>query len=126
MEQTIDEVNAMLNSQKMGVAAGTYKYVRMEFCKDLPSDDFTGHYNVRFQAGNMTAPFEYRSGECGITTKAIEPLVVKPGTSLVLNLAYSIEYLSGFCPGMTGFSCDTLGTSFCSAIPKFYPTAYVE
>eukprot|EP00475_Leptophrys_vorax_P010948 TRINITY_DN1749_c0_g1_i1.p1 TRINITY_DN1749_c0_g1~~TRINITY_DN1749_c0_g1_i1.p1 ORF type:complete len:295 (-),score=54.68 TRINITY_DN1749_c0_g1_i1:152-1036(-) len=79
-------VNRMLNSQGRSVKPGTYKYIRMEFCKGTPSNP-----NFEYQAGDMTAPFAYVVGVCGLTSKqAVPPMVIKGGQSVTVKVSYSL------------------------------------
>ena len=83
-------VNADLNSQSLPVSAGTYRYVRIEFCEGGPAGP-----NVRWQADGMASPHEFTLGECGVTsTKFDPPLVLGSGDSVSVALGYDLSTAS--------------------------------
>jgi hypothetical protein len=83
----LTEVNSKLNDQKRSVKPGTYKYVRMEFCKNSATKP-----NFKYQAGNMTEPFEFVNGVCGETSQeANPPLSIQRGQQVQVIVDYSLE-----------------------------------
>ncbi len=82
-------VNADLNSQALDVAAGTYRYVRMELCYhgEMPTEP-----NIEWQDGSMTSPRGIVSEMCAVTSAAYDPpLVLKPGDSVSVSLGYDLS-----------------------------------
>jgi hypothetical protein len=112
-------VNAALNAQQAQVAAGTYRYARMEFCKGNQ-----GHVPTMQWAADGGAPIEVVAGGCAVTSTVFDPpLTVGPGDSLAVTLAYDLAgTVSDLGPGAqpTGVGC-AQGT--CFSPPRFVPSA---
>jgi len=85
-----EQVNAALNSQGQSVPAGTYRYARIDFCKDGPPDG--SDPNLMWSGPTMTAESAASVGDCGRTSQAFDPpLVVKDGDSVTVTLAYDLS-----------------------------------
>jgi hypothetical protein len=120
--QTTAQVNAQLNSQARPIAAGTYKYVRLEFCKTLSGNEDS--HNIQFTAGDMTEPYSYARSNCAVTAEIVPPLTVSDGDSVTVSLAYDITDLTAIWdenPGMD--ECSDTSPSFCTPFPTFVPSA---
>jgi hypothetical protein len=113
-------VNAAINAQQLTVAAGTYRYARMEFCKGneggLPTLEW---------ADGTAAPSEVVYNQCGVTSAAFDPpLVVGAGSSLAVTLSYDLSAsVTDAVPGQSGGSMCT--ATACFAPPRFVPSASV-
>jgi hypothetical protein len=132
-------VNADLNSQALDVAAGTYRYLRMELCYhgERPTEP-----NIEWQGGSMTSPHGIVSEMCAVTSTEYDPpLVLKPGDSVSVSLGYdlsgataegtvgAVEPATGPDGGLVGFDdCVSLGatTETCFSIPRFVPIVSVS
>jgi hypothetical protein len=58
----------------------------------------------------------------GVSRAFVSPAMqIKAGSTMVIDLAYSTEYVSALCPGTTAVSCNAQG--WCTGMPKFVPTA---
>ncbi len=62
-----ESANVDLNAQDNPIWAGTFRYVRIEFCK-TQSGYNQPIPNIGFQAGNMTEPYYFPLAECGVTS----------------------------------------------------------
>jgi hypothetical protein len=80
---TAETANTAINAAATSVAAGTYKYVRLEFCQNSVSDD-----QVQFSiAGGATKTAKH--GTCGITShEADPPITIASGGSVTVTLSY--------------------------------------
>jgi hypothetical protein len=83
-------VNAKLNEQTKKIATGSYKYVRMEFCRATETLQNTVP-NLRFQAGNMTSKHEFAVNMCGQTSAVADPpIAVSSSSTAEVTLSYSL------------------------------------
>ena len=81
------EVNAELNSQGLSVLAGTYNYVRIEFCTGGAKSN-----NVQFQTDSMDEPYQTKIGACGVTSvKADPPVTIPEDGSVKITLTYDLS-----------------------------------
>jgi hypothetical protein len=81
-------VNADLNSQQLDVSAGTYRYVRMEFCYhgETPTQP-----NISWSGADMTTPHAFLEMECGVTSTEFSPVLdLQPGDSVAVALGYDL------------------------------------
>ncbi len=126
--------NAALNAQSLSVAAGTYKYVRIEFCKYSVSE------NISYQIENG-AEKTASLNTCGITSAEAEtPMVLAAGKSVTINLAYdlqdflypsSTDYGNGLCDDSAGISptadsANPGSTFWCISHIAMTPSATIE
>lgn len=115
------EVNAAIAAQQRAVTPGSYRFTRMEFCKDNP-----GHVaNVRW-AVDDGAPREFVYGGCGVTSAPLaNPLEVTGQDSVVVTLSYDLAQSVSDMDStgrVTGFDCN--GVS-CLTMPTFVPSSRV-
>lgn len=81
------EANRQLNSQGLDIAAGSYRYVRVEFCVGGAKGNL-----LRFKTAAMPAPIEAPYGGCGVTSERLEPAVeIKDGSSVTIALKYDLS-----------------------------------
>lgn len=135
-----EAVNTALNSQGRAVDPGTYRYVRMEFCKLDPGTALT-EPNFSWQAPTMAQPRSFSVGMCGVTSKPFAiPLVLKAGDAASVTVAYDLTttVVTG-AAGSSGGACfgtaadqvcymdcvdDAVGgTRTCFNPPEFTPSA---
>jgi hypothetical protein len=92
-------VDAALDAGRFGVAAGTYKYLRLDIGSNAPMGQFNGNQavsppgtamNFRFQVPGMTAPFEIRR-LVGVDVAFAEPLVITGSETVDIDVQYSLE-----------------------------------
>lgn len=86
-------------------------------------------HNIKFQAGDMTAPHEFSLPQCTVTVEADSPMILNPGDTVEINLAYSLlntvavfpppAISSPFC------SVGPAGNTYCLSLPNFAPTAII-
>jgi hypothetical protein len=118
--QNITAVNAELNKQNRTINTGTFRYVRLEFCKEaakLP--------NLQWQAGNMTAPATFTVSDCAMTSVAADPpIVLKEGGSIRIQLAYSLFEFITVMAGQTFTmgQCSSDGRYCASNTVQFTPS----
>lgn len=136
-----EAVNAALNSQGRAVDPGTYRYVRMEFCKLDPGTALT-EPNFSWQAPPMAEPRSFSVGMCGVTSKPFAtPLVLKAGDAASVTVAYDLTttVVTGAAGTGSGGACfvtgadqvcymdcvdDAVGgTRTCFNPPEFTPSA---
>ena len=85
--RTTAAVNADLNSQGLSVLAGTYNYVRIDFCIGGAKSN-----NVQFQADGMDAPHQTKVGSCGVTSvKTATPVTIPEGGTVKITLSYDLS-----------------------------------
>ncbi|MCM2279479.1 MAG: hypothetical protein NDJ89_15495 [Oligoflexia bacterium] len=91
------EANATLNSQGREIETGTYKYVRLEFCKY----GATGNVTV---LGTYTgaSPVTLTYGGCGETSAELSPpLELSSGDSVQIQLSYDLTHTINVTDGTT-------------------------
>jgi hypothetical protein len=97
--------NRQLNSQGPEIEAGSYHYVRVEFCIGGPQGN-----TVRYKTAGMPEPTEASYGGCGVTSERLEPAVeVSSGSTVTIALEYDLKsqplyYAQG------GGSCQSIDT----------------
>lgn len=132
-------VDAALDAGRFGVAAGTYKYLRMDIGSNAPMGQFNGNeavsppgtaMNFRFQVAGMSAPFEIRR-LVGVDVAFAEPLVITGTETVDIDVQYSLAdavYTPGSGPPGEDMACTPAGaTRYClnvSAI-QFVPVLTV-
>ncbi len=114
-----DQVNAALNAQARKVATGSYKYVRVEFCK----------YNSG-QANNVkwgtadAGPIEFWAGGCVVTVPISPPISIGSGEAVTITLNYDLAGTVQTGDSAFGVSCAGSGsTRECFTVPTFVPSA---
>lgn len=82
-------VNAELNSQRLDVFPGSYRYVRLTFCYD---GDRPTKPNIAWSGGAMTSPHAILEMRCAVTSAKVDPpLVLEPGDSVAVALGYDLS-----------------------------------
>jgi len=78
--------NRALNSQGPEIAAGSFHYVRVEFCIGGPQGK-----TVRYKTAAMSEAVEAAYGGCGVTSERIEPAVeVGSNSAVTIALEYDL------------------------------------
>jgi hypothetical protein len=114
-------VNAALNSQGKTIAAGTYKYARLEFCKVN-----TGNANnIKWNDGTVGEQ-SFKRNQCTVNSSAFTtPISVTSSSTVTITLTY--DYSSAITTGAsaTGDNCVNQGTAggVCFTLPTFVPSA---
>jgi hypothetical protein len=136
-----DAVNKVLNAQAQPVDAGTYRYVRIEFCKVVPGATLQ-QPNVEWSVPGLAAPRRFTQGTCGVTSQPFAvPLKLGAGDTVTVALAYDLSLSSAAAaddqpsgPGCVGgqgtSSCymdcvQTGGSRTCVRPPVFTPSVAV-
>jgi hypothetical protein len=133
-----DQVNAQLNSQDRPVTPGSYRYVRVEFCKIQPGEQ-PAQPNVRWQVQGMAGPRAFSLAMCGVTSQPFDkPMLLAAGDAIEVTLDYDLDQMvvsgppqagSGQCIGAPGaqrcfLDCaDVGGVRYCLDAPRFTPSA---
>jgi hypothetical protein len=118
--KTTDEVNSQLNAQARGVEQNTYRFVRLEFCKNGTG----GNPNIAFKAGDMEENHEFALPMCAVTAEISPPLVVTDTTNVVLSLSYDLTDLVSIFDTYPGSeNCTNTAPSYCLNVPDFVPSA---
>lgn len=117
--------NALLNSQGRSIAVGTYRYVRIEFCKyGAPEDNdaSTGQHNIEwaYDDGSTTTTGKIAEDSCGVTSALASPIEVKDKDSVTVTLTYSLD---GSISDSVGGSSANCSGSYCFSVPSFVPSA---
>ena len=111
----VTTVNSTLNSQGREIETGTYKYVRMEFCKYSPTTP-----NIKWTYNSSTNQFAQSS--CNVTREITPPIEVADGDTVTITLAYDLaNSVSAGGGGGAGSNCD--GSGNCFVLPTFTPSA---
>jgi hypothetical protein len=114
-----DEVNAALSAQARPVATGSYKYVRVEFCK-YNRDNAN---NVKWGTAD-TGPIEFWAGGCVVTVQLPGPVTIDGGDTVTITLAYDLAGTVQTGDSAFGVSCTGSGsTRTCFTVPTFMPSA---
>lgn len=110
--------NTALNAQGLAIAAGTYKYARLEFCKYADGSD--PNIKWSYSAGSVSNA-SFKQNSCTVNSAVFSPTVtVAAGSSVEITLSYS---LSGtVTAGSGGSNCSG---GFCFSLPQFTPSAAV-
>jgi hypothetical protein len=108
-------VNAALNSQGRSIDTGTYRYVRLEFCKYGPPAD-NSDPNIKWSYSSETNVSLSRAN-CGVTRAIDPPIEVQDGDSVTITLSYSLD---GTITAGAGSGC---AGGFCFEVPEFTPAA---
>jgi hypothetical protein len=80
-------VNAELNASAQPVSPGTYRYIRLDFAGIDPPDAVP---NLRF--GTTADPRDVRYRDNGLTVALATAMVIAPGESFVVTLAYDMSH----------------------------------
>ena len=112
------EVNAALNAQGHPVAPGTYRYLRVEYCKYNAG----GAYDTRWGTPD-TGPVEFRRGDCVVTVPLVPALRLADGDSVTIALGYDLAntiQTGVFANGTSCTGADDART--CFTVPAFVPS----
>jgi hypothetical protein len=117
---TTETVNAQLNAQERDVPPGTYKYVRLEFCKLSE-----GASNFSFQASTMTEAHSFSRPSCTTTAECVPPIEIPEGGSIRVRLDYDLKDLVWEYPTKPGSdaNCTDSSPSFCLQTVDMVPSA---
>jgi hypothetical protein len=114
-----DQVNAALNAQARPVQKGSYRYVRIEFCK-LNSGRAT---NVTWGTAD-TGAVEFVGGDCVVTAALSPPVSIGSGDEVTITLSYDLAGTVQTGDSASGQSCAGSGaTRACFTVPTFVPSA---
>lgn len=113
-------VNATLNSQGREIETGTYKYVRLEFCKWQGTDP--AYNNIRWSSSLVSsgATQSFSQSSCNVTAAISPPIEVKNGDTVTVTLAYS---LAGTLLASGGSTAGNCAGGYCFTLPTFTPSA---
>jgi hypothetical protein len=131
------EVNAELNSQARDVTPGSYRYVRVTFCKD---GDKPTKPNIEWSGGDVTGKQGILEEFCAVTSSEYDPpIVLQAGDTVSVALGYDLagatqvmetgpgdgSHGTGYSGGLYFDQClvDSPTTQTCFTIPKFTPAA---
>lgn len=113
------EVNAALNAQGRSIPAGSYKYVRVEFCK------YNSGSSENIQWSVTGDPIEsFKRDNCGVNSAEMNPpLTVAAGQTVTVTLSYDYSTAIVTGTGLSGYDdCNDAGTA-CFILPSFTPSA---
>lgn len=83
-------INTELNSQGREVHAGTYRYVRLEFCNATDAGQTT-EQNAEVTTG-AGETYQVRTNQCTVSSVKMDPpLEIEDGQEVVITLAYTLE-----------------------------------
>jgi hypothetical protein len=116
------EVNLALNAQERTIQEGTFRYLRLEFCKNG-----TGTPNVEWSTPE-TGLVQVQGQGCVVNAAIDPPVVVVKGDSITITVAYdlanSIQTNADPRPGTGSRSCVASGADqICFTVPTFVPSA---
>jgi hypothetical protein len=114
-----DQVNAALNAQARSVQTGSYRYVRLEFCKY----NIGGATNVTWGTPD-TGATEFTGGDCVVTAEISPPVSIGGGDEVTVTLNYDLAGTVQTGDTASGQSCSGIGaTRACFTVPTFVPSA---
>jgi hypothetical protein len=119
---TTQEVNTQLNAQARTLPAGTYKYVRLEFCKYAENGN-----NFKFRASGMDEDHVYTRASCSVTALCEPPIVVEDGKSVTVRVTYDLTdtvWIYQESPG--GANCTEGSPAYCFTGLDIVPSAEVN
>lgn len=112
------EVNAALNAQGHSVEPGTYRYLRVEFCKY----NSAGASNVKWGTPD-TGPVEFWRDSCVITVPLSPALELADGDSVTVALEYDLANTISVGVVASGDSCTGADAArTCFTVPGFSPS----
>lgn len=114
------EIQEELAATPFEVNTGIYRYVRMEFCRTESSSASLDIANVEFTANDMSAPYQYSYGQCGITNQFESPITISEGDSVIVNLSFDLSDTVTYQPSSTNQECSSEG--YCFSVPVFTPS----
>jgi len=112
-------VNAALNSQGRTVATGSYKYVRLEFCKYASGSS----ENIRWNYGTIGEQ-SFRRTMCSVNSAEMNPpLTLAEGETVTITLGYDLSDAVQVGADASGDDCvgDGAGKT-CFYLPTFTPS----
>jgi hypothetical protein len=126
-----EEVNAQLNSQDMLIQPGTYKFLRMEFCRRGPnstSEQVANQSdNIRYQIEGMDEPFGFKMNMCNVTVPLDPPLVATGNESFTLTLNYDFSNIvTTFDAPVDSYNCTQTAPYSCLGQIEFVPSITVN
>ncbi len=114
-----DQVNAALNAQARPVQTGSYRYVRIEFCKYNSGNAS----NVTWGTAD-TGAIEFNGGGCVVTAEISPPVSIGSGEEITITLNYDLAGTVQTGDSASGQSCTGIGaTRACFTVPTFLPSA---
>ena len=115
------EVNANLNAQGRSVAVGTYKYVRIEFCKANTENA----ENIQWAGGSASGTQSFQRNSCTVNSNEMNPpLVLAEGATATVSLTYDMSTSVQVGADAAGDNCTGTGaTKTCFTLPTFVPSA---
>lgn len=114
-----DQVNAALNAQARPVQTGSYRYVRIEFCKYN-----SGNANNVTWGTADTGAIEFNGGRCVVTAPISPPVSISSGEAITITLNYDLAGAVQTGDSASGQSCTGIGaTRACFTVPTFVPSA---
>lgn len=121
LARTNDEVNEALNAQARSVEEGTYRYVRLEFCKYNSQDAD----NIKWQADGMDEPRTFQRNMCSVNSVKMDPpLQVSASHAVTVNLSYDLSQSITDTAEPPYDDCSTDdNTPPCVLLPEFVPSA---
>lgn len=110
-------VNAALNAQGREIETGTYKYVRVEFCKYNSGNS----NNIQWGYSPGSVSKEFQRNMCTVNSAVISPpLEVNGDDSVTVSLAYD---LTGKISDSSSGSYDDSSGGYYFTMPTFTPSA---
>lgn len=87
--RSTDAVNADLNSQKIPIPTGTYKYIRVQICDNSKAED---NMRIASTTGGLTTAKTVRTGNCVVPPAKIDPpLVIEKDQAVSISLKYDLS-----------------------------------
>lgn len=121
--QSSATVNAALNAQAREIEEGTYKYVRLEFCKYNSGNS----ENIQWAGGSASGTQSFKRNSCTVNSAVLSPAIeVNDGDSVTVTLAYDYSTAIKTGADASGDDCaNTAGASdyTCFTLPTFTPSA---
>lgn len=118
----LSATNDALNSQGRSIDTGTYRYVRLEFCKygaPADNDPTTGQHNIEWSYGGESGNIAESS--CTVTTALPAPIEVSKGDEVTVTLTYSL--LGSVTENSSGTPSSACTAHYCFSSPTFTPSA---
>ena len=117
-------VNTAINAQNRSIQPGTYKYARMEFCKNNQGNS----KNIKYRGGSMSADATFKHTTCTVNSSPFsKPISIGDGDAITVTLTYDMSNAITTGTAATGDDCNGTGSSkVCFTLPAFTPSVSTD
>jgi hypothetical protein len=119
-------LNAEITKQNRLIEANTYKYIRLEFCKNGAISP-----NWVVNHPGFDTPLTWAMNQCGVTAKIDPPIVATASTQFIVTVEFDVRgSVTEVACGSSSIQCkgiaQTNGKCYCFWMPDFIPSAKIS